>query len=617
LNAAILVNLIGFSIGIALYAMLGAMVLRHSRSNGERRIDLLLMTTAALGVAWNAGELYAYVINDLTGETASRFIVAAAYSALGFLPSVVVHSAQREETGTQWLKMAAYALSTVAAVLNLASAVNGESIPSILAMQLQAGGVAILIGALLIFNLRNPIRKRAVLAAALAIFALSALHLGVGAEGKYWQIELAAHQSSLPLVLVILYQNYRFAFADLFLKRALSLILLAAIALALYVFVAVPLLRFHETHDRDDMLAAALILGLWIATALVYPAIHKFAVWLVDRIVLERADYRSLQLSVNSTLVRSESVNDALEEVTALLASAITADRFYWEEATIATSYEDLVSKEKELVELLIPTAEAPQFKIVFSDFVGGRRLLSDEIAMLEAVSIATARRIDAMRVTNERYETDLQAETVEKLAAEAQLTALPAQINPHFLFNALTTIGYLIRSSPDKAYDTLMRLTQLLRGVLQSTGAMTTLGDEIELVKSYLDIERARFEERLAVEFDVGTQHHNQRIPPLLIQPLVENAIKHGISNNKAGGTIRISVTRSDADDGKLIISVWDSGAGGKAVRNASADGIGLANIRERLALQYGDKASVSVTAIADGGTLASVELPFNRHAN
>src|SRR5213592_1423131 len=98
-----------------------------------------------------------------------------------------------------------------------------------------------------------------------------------------------------------------------------------------------------------------------------------------------------------------------------------------------------------------------------------------------------------------ERYQRDIQEQEMRKLAAEAELRALRAQLNPHFLFNALTTIGYLIQTAPEKAVETLMRLTQLLRGVLRSTGEFSTLGDEIKLIESYLEIERARFEERLS----------------------------------------------------------------------------------------------------------------------
>ena len=137
--------------------------------------------------------------------------------------------------------------------------------------------------------------------------------------------------------------------------------------------------------------------------------------------------------------------------------------------------------------------------------------------------------------MTRERYERQLREQEMSTLATEAELRALRAQINPHFLFNALTTIGYLVKAAPDRALETLMRLTSLLRGVLRSEGEFTTLGRELDVIESYLEIERARFEERLRVRIDVPTALRRIRVPPLLLQPVVENAVKHGIAPRAA----------------------------------------------------------------------------------
>ncbi|MEJ7617390.1 MAG: histidine kinase [Pyrinomonadaceae bacterium] len=161
---------------------------------------------------------------------------------------------------------------------------------------------------------------------------------------------------------------------------------------------------------------------------------------------------------------------------------------------------------------------------------------------MLEWTAITVARRIDVLRVTHERCEQVLREQEIAKLATEAQLRALRAQINPHFLFNALTTIGYLIQTSPPRALETLLRLTDLLRRVLRAGEEWTTLGEELKLVESYLDIERARFEERLRVRIDVPRELQELLVPSLIVQPLVENAIKHGITPLKAGGEIHIA---------------------------------------------------------------------------
>src|SRR6202521_3944558 len=133
---------------------------------------------------------------------------------------------------------------------------------------------------------------------------------------------------------------------------------------------------------------------------------------------------------------------------------------------------------------------------------------------------MVVARRIDAIRLTHERCDRELREQEMARLATEAELRALQAQINPHFLFNALTTIGYLIQTAPPRALETLMRLTALLRAVLRSEGEFTTLGREVEVVEASLAMERARFEQRLLVTIDVPPALRTIRVPPLVLQP-------------------------------------------------------------------------------------------------
>jgi signal transduction histidine kinase len=449
----------------------------------------------------------------------------------------------------------------------------------------------------------------------LLVFAVSALHLSSNSENNSWLVELVAHQSSLPIALAILYQNYRFAFADLFLKRAISLILLTIVAFGLYIFVAAPLLRYHETHDRNDVQAIGLILTLWIATALIYPALHSFAVWLVDKIILKRADYDKLQKELAQTIEKSDSIDNVLDEICLELAEVLTAKNAVWKENYQTDNDPKFVSVNftPNHAEIFIPTAESPFFQVNLSDFSGGRRLLSDEIALLEALSLLTARRIDALRVTHERCNLELREQEFAKLATEAQLSALRAQINPHFLFNSLTTIGYLINTAPEKAFETLMKLTRLLRGVLRSTGEFCTLGEEMKLIESYLDIEKARFEEKLSVKIEVAKDLENLRVPALILQPLVENAIKHGISENKNGGEVKISVNL-ETQNGEVFlkVSVFDSGAGKRAEKLPHSNGVGLKNIRERLQSYYGKTAGLTMNYDSKNGTSAEIKLPL-----
>jgi hypothetical protein len=499
-------------------------------------------------------------------------------------------------------------------VLHFYSAISYSTAPSEIGLQALTFGAIALTAGLLIFNFRETNERKAVWASALLVFAVSSLHLSGEFEGSSWFVELIAHQSSLPIALVILHQNYRFAFADLFLKRAISLILLALVAFGLYVYVAAPLLRYHETHDRNDAQAIGLILTLWMTTALIYPSLHRFAVWIVDRAILQREDYSRLQIDLAREVEAIDSVDDVLGHVRERLQSVLTARNAVIDEATEISAGERAMPLRftPTDVTLLIPTAELPVYRVELGDFQGGRRLLSDERSMLEAVALLVARRIDALRVSEERFEQQFREKEISRLATEAQLKALRSQINPHFLFNSLTTIGYLIQTAPEKAFDTLLKLTRLLRSVLTSNDEFCTLRDEIALIENYLEIERSRFEEKLRVTIDVPEDLRHLRVPALILQPLVENAIKHGISENKNGGELRISAEMvKHASGDVLVLSVFDTGSGSSAKKAVKPMGVGLNNVKERLRNYYGTKAALEVDIDPEKGTKAEAKFP------
>jgi LytS/YehU family sensor histidine kinase len=261
----------------------------------------------------------------------------------------------------------------------------------------------------------------------------------------------------------------------------------------------------------------------------------------------------------------------------------------------------------------VVATTDPPHLLIHVGELTGGRRLLSDDEALLDTVALMAARRIDAIRLTLERYETQLREEEMQKLAAEAELKALRAQINPHFLFNALTTIGYLIDTAPGRAVETLLRLTRLLRGMLRPEGEFTTLGREIELVEHYLDIERERFEERLRVRIEVPAGLRGVAIPSLVVQPLVENAIKHGVAPSIAGGDVEIVAgCEATPEDPRLRIAVRNTGAPLAAHYRRGGEHVGLDNVARRLQGHYGPAATLTLMADAGGGTVAELLLPL-----
>ncbi|HEY8462186.1 MAG TPA: histidine kinase [Blastocatellia bacterium] len=643
--AATLLNLLGYITGLSLYAMLLAMLLRGPRAASSigAKADRLPLLTALLGLAWNIGALLGFGMSNV-GEWRSHVLFgaslgAAAFTALGFLPAVVVHSVLRSSDAwrrpmTMGMLIAAYSLSAAAAALHFYEAFTRQTTPSHWALHILTAGFSALIIALLAATRGRPGWGGAGWALALAVFAVSAVHLSHHEGREYaWWVELAGHHASLPLALAILYQDYRFALADIFLKRVLSLVLLVGLAFGLYLNVAAPALQMRGDHP----VAIGLVLGLWVLTALAYPRLRKAATWFVDVIVLRRTDYEAMRAEIAQSIALLETPEQVLDQTCARLAEALTAREVTWEAVNDSGGEESegqpapllpqlllssnqskasrlLKEPDARATTILAPTAEPPQYRLTIGEMAGGRRLMSDDVAFLESVALMAARRIDAARVTHERCARDLREQEATKLATEAELRALRAQVNPHFLFNSLTTIGYLIQTAPERAFETLMRLTALLRGVLRrSEGEFATLGEEIELIESYLDIERARFEDRLRVTIDAPRETRNHRIPALLIQPLVENAIKHGVSPSRMGGEVMISAQIASGA-GALKIRVRDTGLGASeesliAGRNR---GVGLSNVERRLKAHYGDQASFNICSVPGAGTTVELSLPI-----
>ena len=612
-----LLNLIGLSTGVVLYAMLLAMVLRRDhRPAPNRGLDPLLLATALLGLVWNMCALPAYEFPRLGVHGDLTVLTAIGVSALGFLPAVVVQSVLRGEhdrlsgRSRRTVALTAYGISGAAALLHARAEWLAIAVPSPVAMRLLTYAYIILALPVALITRGQAGERRALWVAALSIFAVSALHLSQAHQGDgSWPIELLGHHASVPLALAILYQDYPFALADLFLKRALTLLVLITAA-----FLSVTALHVSSAGPFGGAREVGSLVVLWVATAVFYPQLRRAIAWFVDGVVLERPDYARLIAQVRRHARAEQDTASLLEMVCEELAPALSARSVTWMELPEEPGTAETGPQSPSTV-VEIPVTETPQYVLKIADLTAGRRLLSDDHQALQAIASIVGRRIDAIRLARERYARQLREHEMSKLATEAELRALRSQINPHFLFNALTTIGYLIQTAPDRALDTLLRLTALLRGVLGSEGEFTTVGREVALIESYLEIERARFDERLSVRIDIPATIHNLRIPPLLLQPLVENAVKHGIAPRREGGEVSV-VARLDGTPGTgslLILTVRDSGIGAteSELRRGRAAGVGLSNVERRLAAHYGDAASLSFTTAPGVGTAVEMRLP------
>jgi signal transduction histidine kinase len=209
------------------------------------------------------------------------------------------------------------------------------------------------------------------------------------------------------------------------------------------------------------------------------------------------------------------------------------------------------------------------------------------------------------------RRNEELARVSYERRLAEANLKMLQAQIEPHFLFNSLSNVLGLIATEPDKAERMLQDLTEVLRASLQRTRAgKVTLGEELLLVRAQLGIQSVRMGPRLRWAIDVPADLHGVELPPLVLQPLVENAIEHGLEPNAAGGEVRVSAGRSGDS---LLLEVRDTGLG---FSPSAGPGVGLANVRSRLDAVYRGKASLTVQPNAPSGVRVSIAIPLEAPA-
>jgi LytS/YehU family sensor histidine kinase len=200
------------------------------------------------------------------------------------------------------------------------------------------------------------------------------------------------------------------------------------------------------------------------------------------------------------------------------------------------------------------------------------------------------------------------QSARLEAQLADARLGALRMQMQPHFLFNSLNAITVIVRDQDTATATRLLeQLGEMLRRVMRADRPQEVpLADELDFVRQYLAIETVRFSDRLRPVFDVPPELRNALVPEFLLQPLVENAVRHGLAQRLGATLLRIEARR---DGDELVLTVVDDGPGAGA---AVTEGVGLGNTRERLATLYGSRARLNLARTAEGGTRVTVRLPY-----
>jgi two-component system LytT family sensor kinase len=208
----------------------------------------------------------------------------------------------------------------------------------------------------------------------------------------------------------------------------------------------------------------------------------------------------------------------------------------------------------------------------------------------------------------NTRNEKKLEAQQLR--LNEARLAALTSQINPHFLFNTLNSVSSLIRSNPDQARSVVYRLSSILRRLLRKTDNLTPLREELAFIDNYMTIEMVRFGEKLRFVKEIEPETLDRMVPSMMLQPIIENSIRHGLSSKVDGGMIRV---RSWLADGKLQLVVEDDGIGIPEARLATLfeQGIGVSNVNERLKVLFGQDYRMWIDSKPGEGTRTGIEIP------
>ena len=587
----ILLNLLGHAAGIVAFgAFLGLLARSPRRDIG------VPAAAAALALCWNLGSLMA-----LLAEPAGQFQAAVSAVSLAFLsllPCTLLHSALGNEY--RWLSAAGYAVGTAAATIHVTSAlgVPVASPDAGLASINYGFGALSVTGAVLLARSgshRTRSGMRTVAAMALFLLALSFVHFGRAHEPEAWLHELVFHHAGIPLALFVLLQDYRFLLMDVFVRLAGSLFLAGAFAGAI-LWMADLLGLVQSASQTESELAAFLVLsGLAI---LAYPAIaQRMGAW-AENGLFGRKDVQAATRAIGT--LGADGENAFLTGAAAQIAELVSAE--HWRllradfkvnvaksETIPAPCLEAIHAAGHGWSEAVVPLRDGvgAQRLLLLGARDGGRRYLSTDLADLDLLAAAVARRVEAMR-----------REEQDSLLRDAEVAALRAQINPHFLFNSLNALNAIIPAEATSARKTLLNLADIFRYLLSSKQQLVSLADEIDIVEAYLQIERLRLADRLTTRIEIDERVRFSQVPALSIQPLVENAVKHGVSRKADGGEVRVSACE---DSGGLRVEVADNGPGFDT--QAQRDrGHGLRSVERRLQLCYEGAVEFRVDSDASG---------------
>ena len=592
-------NTLGHSAGVLIFGIFLYLLLTD-RVGARLQGHKLAIATAGLAFIWNLASLSVLAITD-ERTAAARVLVAVSSSALSLLPALLLDLSLSRRF--RYVVGMGYVLSSVAIAMHaLEMPLRAPELhrPGLIIITSGFGilTVAVAVGVLLSGEVnRRQLTSRLLGTMGLFLFAMSFTHFGAGDSSSLWPIELLSHHAGLPLALFVLLQDYRSVLVDAMI-RFLANILLAAVFVT-----GVAVLHEMMPPAQDQFQEGLILIGSSLALVLFAVVRNRFQNVLtrilfhrpelevmIERLRSRHADFADEQEYLNWTrslaadFMSAEGVGNVASEIVARLKQEAVAVP-----ATTASVPELRDPLERAGVEVVIPIllSKAETRFLFLGRRSGGRRYLSEDLGVLTQLAARIAEQVVSMRESE-----------LKRLVAQAELRALQSQIHPHFLFNALNTLYGAIPREAEGARRTVLNLADIFRYFLQTDRTYIALEEELRIVQAYLEIESLRLGPKLRTEIVVAAEAMSARIPVLSIQPLVENAVKHGVAAKAEGGLVRLEAI---LEDGKLRVRVSDSGAGFTA-EGANGRGVGLDNVRQRLRLCYGPDSDLKIDSSEDG---------------
>jgi GAF domain-containing protein len=565
---------------------------------------------AALSLVWNLGSLAVLAWPKMPAGLLD-VVVALSFSVLSVLPAVLLHVSLRDARDTSWrgadlgIVAAGYTLSAVAVAMHFFEIRgNGPTLHQAALLVITFGFLVLTGGAVI---RRRPGGMRILAAMCLALFATSFVHFAGDHPGQPWSAELVVHHAGIPLALLVLLQDDRFVLLDAFIRFLANAVLAALMGAAM--IAAAMRLATAGRLTREPLYQALLLVCVCLSLLLFAWMRGRLQEWLTA-FVFRRGPLDQLPARLRESSAAASEERYLPWSAAAMAAAVRTPDYAVLDGADVpgADCLRGPMSTRTAGLPGLPVWAEAVvplrlgqgSVKVLaLGRRQGGQRYLGEDLNVLRRAAAEIAEKVEALR-----------QQEMNRLVSQAELRALQSQIHPHFLFNALNTLYGSIPREASTARRMVLNLAEIFRYFLQSDKVLVPLHHEIAIVRAYLEVEQLRLGNRLRVDFDIDGATADLPIPVLSVQPLVENAIKHGVARSTGAGYVRIQATRNGEG---LRIRVENSA--GESAAESSGAGVGLKNVERRLQICYGSAASLSLQ-IAPDVTVAELSVPLTGQA-